>query len=314
MTSANREQPLRGERCDAPEGLREGTRKAAANATPKLKKRVSKGEKANRKRMATVAAVLFLEPTPRTAADILGNLYAEAKAARPKPRRKRVFASLKKTPRQVVGETFNEAARRDPAHQHRWVALVDGNKTQIDEIRSAAAHENVGITLVLDIIHVIEYLWDAAWEFHAEADPAADKWVRKYLRQILDGKASTVAAALGRAATARGLAKRTNVDKARKYFLGKKALMRYDEFLRDGLPIATGVIEGACRHLVKDRMDITGARWGLDGAEAVLQLRSLRVSGDLDDYWVFHQAQEFKRNHRSRYAEGEREWLNRMAA
>ncbi len=89
---------------------------------------------------------------------------------------------------------------------------------------------------------------------------------------------------------------------------------RHLEYLRDGLPIGTGVIEGACRYLVKDRMDITGARWGLDGAEAVLQLRSLAVSGDLDRYWPFHQAREFERNYRGRYAEGEDEWLTMNAA
>jgi hypothetical protein len=296
------------------EGLRDGTRKAAAKGTTKLKKRLSKGEKANRKRMATVAAVYYQEPVPRTSEEILRNLDGEPAKARPKPQRKRVFASVKKTAQQVVGEVFDEAARRDPTHQHRWVALVDGNKTQIQEIRAAAKAAGVEVTLVLDIIHVTEYLWSAAWDFHAEGDPAAEKLVRKYLRQILAGRASTVAAAIRRSATSRKLEKRTNTDKAAAYFLGKKELMRYDEYLRDGLPIATGVIEGACRHLVKDRMDITGARWGLEGAEAVLRLRSLRVSGDLDRYWAFHRAREFERNHRSRYAEQEDEWLARVAA
>lgn len=296
------------------EGLREGTRKAAAEAVTKLEKRLSRGEKGNRKRMATVAAVYFQEPSPRTPNDILDNLDGKEAKVRPKPQNKRVFASVKKTAAQVVGEAFAEALRRDPARQHRWVALVDGNKTQIQEIREAAKSADVEVTLVLDIIHVTEYLWSAAWEFHKEGDPAAEKWVRKYLRQILAGQAATVAAAIRRAATVRKLEKRTNTDKAAGYFLRKKDLMRYDEFLKDGLPIATGVIEGACRHLVKDRMDITGARWGLDGAEAVLRLRSMHVSGDLDRYWEFHRAREFERNHRSRYAAGENEWLARLAA
>ena len=90
--------------------------------------------------------------------------------------------------------------------------------------------------------------------------------------------------------------------------------MRYDEYLRDGLPIATGVIEGACRYLVKDRMDITGARWGLDGAEAVLRLRSLWASGDLDTYWLYHHEREFERNHLVKYATSEDDWLLRRAA
>ena len=81
-------------------------------------------------------------------------------------------------------------------------------------------------------------------------------------------------------------------------------LMHYADALRDGLPIATGVIEGACRYLVKDRMDRTGARWSLDGAEAVLRLRALRASGDFDEDWHFHLQQEHQRNHVDRYVDG----------
>lgn len=296
------------------EGLREATRQAAAQSKTKLQKRLSKGEKANRKRMATVAAVYDIEPARRTAADVQGDLDGEPANARPKAHRKRVFASVKKPAVRVVAEMFDEAARRDPSHRRRWVALVDGNKPQIEAIRGAAQEEGVDVTLVLDVIHVTEYLWKAAWDFHAEGDPAAERWVRKYLAEILEGRASVVAAAIRRSATRRKLQTRKNVDKAAGYFLRKKHLMRYDVYLRDGLPIATGVIEGACRHLVKDRMDITGARWGLDGAEAVLRLRSLRASGDLERYWGFHRAREFERNHRSRYAESEDAWLDRVAA
>lgn len=296
------------------DGLRDATRAAATRSKTKLKKRLSKGEKANRKRMATVATVYDVEPAPRTRGDIVGELDGEPRSARPKPRRKRVFASVKKPVGDVIDDVFAEAARRDPTHSRRWVALVDGNRTQIEEIERAAADEGVEVTVVLDVIHVTEYLWKAAWEFFSEGDPAAEAWVRRYLSEILDGRASIVAAAIRRAATARKLESRKNVDKAAAYFLRKKGLMRYDQYLRDGLPIATGVIEGACRHLVKDRMDITGARWSLDGAEAVLRLRSLRVSGDLGAYWPFHQAREFERNHRSRYAESEDVWLDRVAA
>jgi len=72
-----------------------------------------------------------------------------------------------------------------------------------------------------------------------------------------------------------------------------------------GLPIATGVIEGACRHLVKDRMDITGAQWRLSSAEAVMRLRALRSSNDFDAYWEFHEFCEHKRNHQALYQDGE---------
>lgn len=297
-----------------PEGLRERTRSAAAATRSKLKMRLSKGEKSNRKRMATVAAVYDIDPVPRSAAEVTGELDGERPRVRPRARHKRVFASIEAGAAKVVDAMFEEAARRDPRHEHRWVALVDGNKPQIQAIHAAAAKEGVEVTLVLDVIHVIEYLWKAAWDFFAEGAPAAEPWVGQQLGKVLRGHGSLVAAAIRRSATARRLKTRKNVDRAANYLLNNRALTHYDEYLRDGLPIATGVIEGACRHLVKDRMDITGARWGLKGAEAVLRLRALRASGDLNQYWAFHRACEFSRNHRARYADGDTPWLNQLVA
>ena len=86
--------------------------------------------------------------------------------------------------------------------------------------------------------------------------------------------------------------------------LSKATYLDYPNALAKGWPIATGIIEGACRHIVKDRMDITGARWGLHGAEAVLKLRALRANQDWDDYWTFHLAQEHRRVHQSQYPTG----------
>jgi hypothetical protein len=92
------------------------------------------------------------------------------------------------------------------------------------------------------------------------------------------------------------------VDDCADYLLHYAPYLKYDKALSGGLPIATGVIEGACRHLVNDRMNVTGARWSLNGAEAVLRLRALRSSGDFDDYWGFHEKQEYERNHEDLYA------------
>jgi len=79
--------------------------------------------------------------------------------------------------------------------------------------------------------------------------------------------------------------------------------LTYPDSLAKGYPIATGVIEGACRYRVKDRMEITGARWGLEGGEAVLKLRALVINGDFDAYWTFHETQEYQRNHQAKFAE-----------
>ncbi len=161
------------------------------------------------------------------------------------------------------------------------------------------------VTILIDFVHVIEYLWKAAWSFHPEVDPAAEAWVRKHAATILDGNAARVAVTIRRAATNASLdrAQRAGADTCAKYLANKRAHLDYPTALNAGWPIATGVIEGACRHLVKDRMDLTGARWGLDGAETILKLRALRTNNDFDDYWTYHLAQELQRVHLSRYTQ-----------
>jgi hypothetical protein len=156
---------------------------------------------------------------------------------------------------------------------------------------------------VLDFIHVSEYVWTASLAFFSEQQAGREDWVEARLSRILCDKASQVAAGIRRSATRRGLTKyqRKAVDTCANYLLGHTRFLRYNEYLASGLPIATGVVKGACRHLVADRMDLTGARWSLAGAEAVLRLRTLRSSGDFDEYWRFHERREYERNHASRY-------------
>lgn len=92
---------------------------------------------------------------------------------------------------------------------------------------------------------------------------------------------------------------RHGADACVRYLTGKESFLRYDHALAAGWPIATGVIEGACRHLIADRLDITGARWGLAGAEVVLKLRALISNGDFPAYWRYHLAREHHRVHPS---------------
>jgi len=150
---------------------------------------------------------------------------------------------------------------------------------------------------------VLEYLWGASWSFFAEGDPSAEDWVSEKALAVLEGKASIVAAAIRRKATTLGLddEQRKNADRCADYLLAKAPYLDYPTALAKGWPIATGVIEGACRYIVKDRLDLTGARWSLTGAEAILKLRALRSNGDWARYWQFHLAQERKRVHDSRY-------------
>jgi hypothetical protein len=299
-----------------PEALRPATAKKAARSRNKLKTRLSPGEKRNRKRMAEVAAVYDLDAVPRTPEDVLpAEDAAEARSPRPRSGNKRVWASVARSLREVVEQCFAEALSRDPWLERRWVYLADGNKDQLRIARETASWYGVELVIVVDFIHVLEYLWKAAWCFHDKDNPDVEAWVLERARKILQGKSSDVAAGVRRAATLLGLDKkdRKAADACAGYLLGNREHLRYDVALAAGFPIATGVIEGACRHLVNDRLGITGARWGLAGAEAMLRLRALRASGDFDGYWRFHRRRELERNHLDRYADTELRDL-RMAA
>jgi hypothetical protein len=298
--------------CDAkgivmrPDALRPATAEAAAKGSSKLATRLSKGEKRNRKRMAEVGAVYDATPAPRVVADILPATDEQRRGAAPGPAtlNKWLVASVVDDAASVVSQVFDEAQRRDPDHTRTWVALVDGNNHQLRRISAEAKARGATVHVVCDLIHVLEYLWKAAWSFHKEGDPAAEAWVRKMATGVLAGKATKVAGAIRRAATKAGLEplQRAGADSCAAYLTNKARFLDYPQALKQGWPIATGVIEGACRHLVKDRMDCTGARWGLDGAEAVLKLRALRSNGDFVEYWRFHVARERQRVHESRYA------------
>lgn len=123
----------------------------------------------------------------------------------PVAKNKWVTASVVDDAAEVLSEVFDEAQRRDPDHARRWVALVDGNNHQIARIEAEAAQRGVTVTIVVDFIHVLEYLWGAAWCFFAEADPDAETWVRDRALAILQGGATQVAAGIRRRATTIGL-------------------------------------------------------------------------------------------------------------
>ena len=255
--------------------------------------------------MAEVGAVYDLAPAARTAADVLAT-GGGGETKRPRAKAKWVTASVSDDAAEVIAQVFDEAERRDPLQQRQWIVLVDGNRHQIDCIRTEADRRHLHVIIVCDFVHVLEYLWAAAWCFFTEADPAAEQWVQERAFAVLTGHAADVAAGIRRRATATGLTntKRRKADACARYLINQARYLDYPTALAAGWPIATGVIEGACRHLVKDRMDITGARWGVDGAETVLKLRAIRINGDLDTYWTYHLQQERHRNHEARYQTG----------
>jgi hypothetical protein len=149
----------------------------------------------------------------------------------------------------------------------------------------------------------MEYLWKAAWCLHTADDPAAEDWVATHALAILAGHARHAAATIDAQAATAGLSgdRRAGVNACVRYLTGNAAFLRYDQALAAGWPIATGVIEGACRHLIGDRLEIAGARWGLAGAEAILKLRALVSTGDFDAYWRYHLQREHRRVHHIGY-------------
>ncbi|MFD7836160.1 ISKra4 family transposase [Streptomyces sp. NPDC059761] len=285
-----------------PEALREATRRAAAKAAADGHRgRLAPGEKPNRKRMATVACVFDTRPAPRRPHDVIhppGGRSGE-RPARPGPRAENEWctASLVRPPEQAIADAFDQAQARDPKHLRPWIVLVDGARHQLDLITAEAGRRGVTLHALLDFVHVAEYVWAAAHVFHKPGTTEAEAWAADHLTAILAGRAARAAGQMTAQADREHLSasRRKAVDACHRYLTGHLDQLRYDTALDSGWPIATGAVEGACRHLIADRLDITGARWGLDGAEAVLRLRTVVANGDLDSYWRFHTAREYER-------------------
>jgi hypothetical protein len=291
--------------------MRPGARRAetARKARKRVKafgKRLGTGEKAGHKRIAETGAVFDVVPPeePRTPEQILGR----ARPPGPQAVNRWYTAEIAASRAEAIAALFDQAERRDPGHARTWIALVDGDRHQIEVMGAQAAKRGITITILVDFIHVLEYLWKAAWCFHPPQDPAAEDWVTGQGLDILHGRVPQVISRIQALAAADPPRPGSEHDKIIRttvaYLTAKQPYLDYPHALAAGWPIATGVIEGACRHLVQDRIGITGARWGLEGAQAMLWLRALRANGDLIAYRARHLENEHQRNHLSRYAEG----------
>jgi hypothetical protein len=241
-----------------PEGLRPATRRAAAGKKRGrgiFRTRLASGEKPCRKRIAALACVYDAAPAPRRPHDVIavpGGRSGERQVRRgPHAAAKWLTGSVACDAKEVIRAAFDQAEARDRQHARTWVVLVDGDRHQIELIEAEAARRKAAVHLVIDLVHVLEYLWAAAWCFHARDDPAAEDWVAVQALAVLAGRARQVAESLTAQAGQRGLAEsqRTGVEACVRYLTNNKEYLRYDEALTSGWPIATGVIEGACRHL-----------------------------------------------------------------
>lgn len=284
------EQRLREEQAAAAAADGGASTPATDGAAAPPPKRLKRGEKRTRKQMAYVGAVYGIARFRRTASDVVDELRRKQRQAdRPRPQNKQVFAEMT---RFREGEAVNGQvrcfARLAWSAVHRaslavtLVCLMDGQRS-LWALKESWFGRAVGI---LDIFHVLERLWQVAHAFHGEGSRAAELQVDQHLRYLLEGKVSCVIGLYKRMLDQHGLkgGRAKTVRENIAYFENNKQYMRYDEYLAAGYPIGTGVAEGACRHLVKDRMELSGMRWEIEGAQAVLSLRAFHLNDQWDEF------------------------------
>jgi len=253
--------------------------------------RLGKGEKRGTKKEAVVTAIYTIAPYKRTPEDVLYALLpdladdtakiGDSKPKRPVPVGKEVRATM--DGKDAAFEYLTtKVDRREGEHIKQRVALTDGAGPLQDRV----IEHLPSYTLVLDVIHAAEYIWDAANAYLGEKHPERTNWVGKNLLEILSGKTGAVIATL------ESILENTSLSKAREkpirtaigYYNRNLPYMQYDRYLGKGWPIGTGVVEGACGHLVKDRMEGSGMRWTKQSAQSILDLRAARMNKDWDDY------------------------------
>jgi hypothetical protein len=258
----------------------------------------SKGEKASKKQMAAVASVYTVDRHLRTAEDVVAALFRDPRDGppppRPKPQNKHVWAQLCREDDEgyhsgielVHEEIFAEVVERNRYKSH-WlrpiVCLYDGQES-LWEARERQLPPCC--TNIVDLLHVTPRLWKAAHLFHKEKSEAAEQFVRARCLRVLRGEVKGVIRGLREMGTKRGLTgpKKKSLAEICGYLENNQERMRYDDYLAEGYPIASGVIEGACRHLVKDRMERAGMHWTPVGAQAMLDVRSVHVDGEWEEY------------------------------
>ena len=264
--------------------------------------RRKKGEKANKKRMACVGSVYTVEPFVRTADDVVDEVMRkEARENRPKPQHKQVRAELT---RPIDGVEVNGKDRifawfkqqveaRNPKRAKPVVCVMDGERA----LWKMLLNYLCGIICILDIFHVMERIWQAAHCFHPEGSDEAKAFVTERLRRVLQGDVGRVIGGLKQMATKRNLrgAKLKQLRSALGYLHNNRRFMRYDEYLAAGYPIGSGVAEGACGHLVKDRMERTGMRWQVPSAQAMLDLRGIHASDEWEPFQSYRIEAETRR-------------------
>lgn len=270
----------------------------------------SRGPKPDRKKMAIVGSIYTVDAVPRSAEEVVESLFRlpharseGTRTPRAKPLHKQVRAALTRehggvvvnATEEIIGWLAAQAQQRTPKGDQKTVVIMDGQLSLWEAIdRHFPSEDRIEI---LDLLHVTPRLWEAAHLFHPGGSEAGLEFVRDRVLRILQGEAGTVIGGLrqmGTKARFKG-ARAERLEKICRYLKKNQSRMRYDLYLAAGYPIASGVIEGACRHFVKDRMERAGMRWTVDRAQAMLDLRSTYLNGDWDEFTAFRIKRETER-------------------
>lgn len=262
------------------------------------KVRLRRGEARSRKKAVVVTALYTISPAPRTAEDVLHTLLQEKNEAeaeppaRYRPQHKEIRGTLQG--KDVALERLaRQVAKREGRHIQHRVALCDGDRALQAKLREHLPE----FTLILDFIHAYEYLWKAAGALFGEKDPDRLSWVQQQTRRLLTSHTAELIAALRQLAQEEGCSayQQKVLQKVAHYFEKNTSYMDYALYLQRGWPIASGVIEGACRHFVKDRMELSGMRWTQSGAEDLLRLRAVAENDDWETYHHFRKQRRQQR-------------------
>lgn len=257
---------------------------------PETPVRLGKGQKRGHKKEAIVTTIYTIAANPRSASDVIASFFEENQAENmPKkvsqPQNKHIWATLDGKDAALARLSVQVALREGQHIQHR-VALCDG----CEALQSRIALQFPHFILILDFVHANEYLWDAANSLLGETSQKRLEWVKSRTCQILSGETTQVISELRSLAQTKKMkvSQRKQLEKTANYFERNLPYMDYQTYLSNGYPIASGVIEGACRHFVKDRFELSGMRWLQTGAENLLRLRAVAENADWDQYLAFH--------------------------
>jgi hypothetical protein len=285
----------------------------------------TKGEKANKKQMACLGCVYSVDPHRRTPEELVATVFRDRNRPAEQPpqaQNKRYWAELSRDRdgevvrgQDLVFEQLQReiATRRQPGQL--LVHLCDG-QASLETDRHAYLPTDADTVDILDLMHVLPRVWEAAHVFQAEGSVEAVAFVRDHLTRILRGEVGIVIGVWRRKATGQGLtgAKKKSLTTICAFLERNKHRMKYDEYLRQGCPVATGVIEGACRHVIKDRMERAGMRWKVPGAQAMLNLRTIHTNGDWAAFQEFRMELEKECLYPNTKVFEAREWPASLAA